>query len=237
MDANQTKAEANSQAKEELSDASKALYEASKDSVVNIVASHFHKGKQVMGSAGSGFFADIAGAKDKASCRLLTDNHVISLYPELTVTLEVQLDDGSKYPGKVIKQVPSHDLAVIELEGVKDPQKQCPALKLADKEAAPGDTVLRLNRTRWESEAYQGKYLGMEKRRDQQLPELEGENKDRDLMVFDIYNNLGQQFSGGPFLNKEGEVIAINEGAQGSRKGLATPAADIIKQLESLPKP
>lgn len=213
-----------------------ALYEEARHSVVNILASHFHKGKQVMGSAGSGVFVQTPSDKGLPSCELVTDNHVISIDPSLTVELEVQLNDGSKHKAKVLKQDPAHDLAVLKIEGIADPAKTCKPLQLSDREPKPGETFLRLNRTRWESEFFVGTYERKESRSQQELPDLPGEDMNRDLYVFDAYNTVGRQFSGGPFLDKDGKVVAIQEASQSSRKSLATPAGDIIKELDELRK-
>lgn len=229
----ETKAEANASAKNnELTETEKALYEDARESVVNIVVSHFHKGKQVMGSAGSGFFVSDADAK-LPQCMLVTDNHVIDIDPQLTVTMEVQLDDGTKLPAKVLKQDPAHDLAFLQLEGVTDAKKQCKALQVSDDELTKGERVLRLNRTRWEPEVFPGIYKDLVKRRDQELnSDLRDEDMDRDLHQFEIYNNLGHQFSGGPYINKNGEVVGVHEGGL----GLATPAKDLQAELDKLAK-
>lgn len=227
-------AEKETAGKPQETESDKALYEASRDSVVNVYAKHFHNGKQVMGSAGSGFFV----SSDKGglpTCEIATDNHVIHISDDLKVEFEITLEDGSKHSAKVLKQDPAHDLAFLKVEGL-DPSKQCKPLPLADKELEPGESALRLSRTRWESEYKTGTLQRVESRSKQELPELAGEDKNRDLLVFNTENNIGHQYSGGPYLNKDGRVVAIHEGGQASDISLATPLQDLKAQLEQLQK-
>ncbi len=213
-----------------------ALFEDAIPSVGNIIASHYYNGKQVMGSAGSGFFVKTENDKNSARCEMVTDNHVISLDKRLTVELEVQLHDGSKHKASIIKQDPAHDLAFLKIEDVADPQTTCKALTLSDRRLSPGESTIRLNRTRWEPGFRLGNYKGIELRKDQQLPELEGEDMNREFLVFDTFNSTGYQFSGGPYIDKSGKAVAIHEGGQSSDKSLATPASDIIEQLDQYHK-
>lgn len=211
------------------------LYEDARPSVVNIIASHYHNGKQVMGSAGSGFF--VRSSSDKAGigqCELVTDNHVIDIDKRLTTEIEVQLDDGTKHKATVIKKDPAHDLAFLKVEDITDPAKQCKPLTLSDEKLNIGDSTVRLNRTRWEPDYRTGTYQRNAIRKDQDLPDLEGEDLNREFLVFNTFNSTGHQFSGGPYIDKSGKVVAIHEGGQSSDISLATPASDIKEQLDEL---
>ena len=213
------------------------LYEEARPSVVNIVASHYHNGKQVMGSAGSGFFVRSSSDNEGiGQCELVTDNHVIDIDKRLTTEIEVQLDDGTKHKATVLKKDPAHDLAILKVEDIKEPKTQCKPLTLSDEQLTVGDKTVRLNRTRWEPDYRTGSYKGTGLRKDQDLPELDGEDKNREFVIFDTFNSTGHQFSGGPYVDASGKVVAIHEGGQSSDFSLATPASDIKEQLDLLHK-
>ncbi len=223
--------------KNEPTEAAQALYEAARPSVGNVVASHYDKGKQVMGSAGSGFF--VRSSSDNANigqCEMVTDNHVIHIDDKLSVELEVTLNDGSKHKASILKQDPAHDLAFIKVLEITDPKTQCQALTISDNALKPGDETVRLSRTRWDPEFKVGSFQRTGLRKDQDLPELGGEDKNRDFLIFDTYNSVGHQYSGGPYVDKSGKVVAIHEGGQSSDVSLATPAKDLKEQLDLLHK-
>lgn len=221
--------------KNEPTEAAQALYEAARPSVGNIVASHYDKGKQVMGSAGSGFFVrSSADGEGVGQCEMVTDNHVIHIDDKLKVELEVTLNDGSKHKANILKQDAAHDLAFIKVLEVTDPVAQCKPLTISDEQMQVGDEAVRLNRTRWDPEFKVGSFQRTGKRKDQELPELGGEDKNRDFLIFDTYNSLGHQYSGGPYVDKTGKVVAIHEGGQSSDISLATPARDLKEQLDLL---
>lgn len=211
------------------------LYEEAKPSVATVVASHFYRDKQVMGSAGSGFFVRDASDNGLPRCEMVTDNHVISLDPRLKVKVNVELDDGSVHNATVIKHDPAHDLAFLRVENVADPEKTCKALPLSEDEAKPDELTVRLSRSHLDGpEFHSGRQVNAVKRSDLTLPDLAGDDLDRTMIMFDTYNTIGRQFSGGPYLNKDGEVVAIHEAGQGTHESVATPASDIASQLKEL---
>ena len=229
----------------EKDDASKALSTAAADemfdkfrsNVVNIVAYHAHKGKEVFGSAGSGFFVKEAGYKGPEQCEFATSNHVIDLHNELELSrVQITLDDGTEYKAKVIHKDEAHDLAILKLEDVKDPEKVCKSLPLAEREPKDGEEMIRLNRTKWETDFRYGKFLEQTNRNKQNLPELKGEDTNRKMLAFDHYHNVSHNFSGGPYINSSGEIMAQHEGGQQANYSLATPAADIAVELKKLHK-
>ncbi|MBX9567692.1 MAG: serine protease [Candidatus Obscuribacterales bacterium] len=226
----------NSDASKNLSSAvAEEMFDKYKGNVVNIVAYHAHKGKEVFGSAGSGFFVKESGYKGPERCEFATSNHVINPEKQLDLSrLEITLDDGSRYSAKVLRQDKAHDLAILKLEGVNEPEKVCKSLPLADREPSDGEEMIRLNRTRWETDFRYGKFLEQTNRNKQTLPELDGEDINRRMLAFDHYHNVSHNFSGGPYINSKGEIMAQHEGGQANKYSLATPAADIAVELKNL---
>lgn len=211
------------------------MFDKYKSNVVNIVAYHAHKGKEVFGSAGSGFFVKEKGYTGPEQCEFATSNHVIKPEKELDLSrVEITLDDGTQYSAKVLRQDKAHDLAILKLEGVKDPEKVCKSLPLADREPTDGEEMIRLNRTRWETDFRFGKFLEQTNRNKQELDSLDGEDTNRRMLAFDHYHNVSHNFSGGPYISKQGEIMALHEGGQRSGYSLATPAADIAVELKAM---
>lgn len=213
------------------------LFELYRDNVVNIFATHASNGRDVMGSAGSGFFVKTADDKGPSRCEIATANHVIDLQDNLQLSkLEITLDDGSKYKAKVLSKDPAHDIAIIKLEDVKDPEKTCKALPLADKPLALGEETIRLSRTRWDTAFHMGRYVRDVQRKDLTLPDLRGEDTNRTMMLFDTHNTVGKNIFGGPYINKNGEIVAQQDAGQSSTESVATPLADLKAELEKLRK-
>lgn len=167
-------------------------------------------------SSGSGFFITPDG-------ELLTNNHVVEGADEL----EIELNDGSRYPVKVVGRDPATDIALVR---VVHADREFPVLKLGDSAAARvGEWVMAV-----------GNPLNMDhtvtvgvvsaKGRRLGISDTSFEN----FIQTDAAINFGN--SGGPLLNLRGEVIAINTAisARGQNMGFAVPintAKLILPQL------
>jgi S1-C subfamily serine protease len=152
---------------------------------------------------------------------VVTNNHVVRGAEKLTVTLE----NGNKYPGKVVGTDPATDLALVKID-----TKDAPALKLADpKSLRVGQYVVAV-----------GSPLGLQQTVTMGI--LSAINRSIGLNVHvsfiqtDAPINPGN--SGGPLLNLKGEVIGVNTAiaAQGQGIGFAIPV-DVLQtevpQLEA----
>jgi S1-C subfamily serine protease len=152
---------------------------------------------------------------------VVTNFHVVRGAEKLTVTLE----NGNKYPGKVVGTDPSTDLALVKIAA-----KDAPSLKLADpKTLRVGQYVVAV-----------GSPLGLQQTVTMGI--LSAINRSIGLNVHvsfiqtDAPINPGN--SGGPLLNLKGEVIGVNTAiaAQGQGIGFAIPV-DILQgevpQLEA----
>ncbi len=172
--------------------------------------------EQVLRSSGSGFFITPDG-------ELLTNNHVVAEADEL----EIELNDGTRYPVKVVGRDEATDVALIRVE---HPDRDFPALRLGDSDAARvGEWVMAvgnpLNMDHTVTVGVisaKGRVLG--------ISDTSFEN----FIQTDAAINLGN--SGGPLVNLRGEVIAINTAinARGQNMGFAVPvntARLILPQL------
>lgn len=203
------------------------------ESIVNVLAI-LSDGKTTMrGPSGTGFIVDY----DKAEqCTVATSLHAIipdSRAP--LASIEVTGADGKKYPAHFAEVDRPHDLALLTLDGVSKTDSVCKHLPLADdlNNLKAGDSVTRLTRSRWgDASQNVGSFSFSAKRDDIELVKLEGEDFNRSVMVFDLYNNRGVDLGGSPILNSEGKVIAIHGGGLDGKTSVATP----VDSLQTLLK-
>jgi S1-C subfamily serine protease len=159
---------------------------------------------------GSGVVVDTQG-------HVLTNNHVVSNADKITVTL----NDGRKFPAKVIGKDRFTDLAVLKMEGAT-------GLKPAEmgKSAAlrPGEWVLAIGSPLGFDHTVT---LGIVSAISRRVPDL---NTNVDFIQTDAAINPGN--SGGPLVNLEGQVIGINTAISGSGQniGFAIPV-DLAKNV------
>ncbi|CAN2216684.1 DegQ Trypsin-like serine proteases, typically periplasmic, contain C-terminal PDZ domain [Candidatus Nanopelagicaceae bacterium] len=148
------------------------------------------------GSTGSGFVIDSSGY-------ILTNNHVIAASVTSGGSISVRLNDGSKYPAKVVGRDSSYDLAVLKIRGAS-----LKALQFGDSEkVAVGDSVIAI-----------GSPLGLTgtvtlgiisaKNRAVTAGESESENSFINALQTDAAINPGN--SGGPLVDSTGAVIGVN---------------------------
>lgn len=202
-----------------------AIFADKKDSVVNIISRGSNGGSSSF-AVGSGFF--IAADPEKSSCRIATVNHSVVPSSRLNLeSIEVQLDNGSKYSAKLSGQDLANDLAYLTIEGVSDPEKLCPTLKVSSESAKEGDPAVRISRMPREAEFFQGKFSSVIDRKDLDLILLDGEDSQRQLYKFDLHNNRDRAFGGAPVLNSQGDVIALHAGGLSGTESLAVPASKL----------
>ncbi|CAN5898269.1 trypsin-like peptidase domain-containing protein [soil metagenome] len=147
---------------------------------------------------------------------ILTNQHVI----DQVQGIEIQLEDGSHYPGRVVQQDRSMDLALLKIDAGR-PLKPIHIGTSAD--LMVGETVITIgNAFGYENTTSIGiiSWLGRN-------VTLSDDQVYRNLIQTDAGINPGN--SGGPLLNIDGELIGINvatrAGAQGI--GFALPIDDV----------
>jgi putative serine protease PepD len=185
------------------------------------------------GSTGSGFVIDSSGY-------ILTNNHVIASSVRSGGSISVRLNDGSKYPAKIVGRDSSYDLAVLKIRG-----GSLKALQFGDSEkVAVGDSVIAI-----------GSPLGLTgtvtlgiisaKNRAVTAGESEEENSFINALQTDAAINPGN--SGGPLVDSTGAVIGVNSAiaslgySRGSQTGsiglgFAIPINQARKTAEQLIK-
>lgn len=210
------------------------LFERTRPSVVNVI-SEGGGGAHSLYSVGSGFF--IHADKEAGTCEIATVNHIVVPSSRVKLnSIEVSTESGAKYQAKLSKQDLAHDLAYLSIEGVKDPASECPALKIASTDPVKGESIERVSRMPREASGHEGKFAGQIDRSSLDLIPLAGEDPNRKLYKFDLYNNRDEALGGAPVLNARGEVVAVNAGGLSRTESLAVPAAEIQARLTELEK-
>ena len=172
-----------------------SVYEKVADGVVNVTSTavqmdFFLNAFPTQGS-GSGSIIDTKG-------HILTNHHVVANAQKLEVTLE----DGSKWPAKLIGSDPDNDLAVIKIDATKEKLK---VISMGDsKNLRIGQKVLAI-----------GNPFGLQRTLTTGIISSLGRtirsevgNLIEDVIQTDAAINPGN--SGGPLLNSDGEIIGIN---------------------------
>ena len=148
------------------------------------------------GSNGSGFVIDSAGY-------ILTNNHVIAESVKSGGAISVQLNNGSKYPAKIIGRDSSYDLAVLKITGAS-----LKALQFGDSEkVAVGDSVIAIGSPLGLTGTVT---LGIISAKDRAVTagESQSENSFINALQTDAAINPGN--SGGPLVDSTGAVIGVN---------------------------
>ena len=203
------------------------------ESIVNVLAI-LSDGKDTMrGPSGTGFF--VKNESDGLpQCQIATSLH--GIIPDSRAPLksiEVTTADGKKHAAHFSKIDRPHDLALLTVDGIKDPVQNCKPLDLSATQPIHGDSVTRLTRDRWGDASSNAGTFDKESPRDEiELVPLEGEDPNRNLMVFDLYNNRGVDLGGSPILDKNGTVIAIHGGGLDGHTSVAIPVEDLNALLK-----
>lgn len=148
------------------------------------------------GATGSGFIIDSSGY-------ILTNNHVISEAAQSGGSIQVLLNDGRSFSGKVIGRDASYDLAVLKIQAT-----DLKALQFGNSDSiAVGDSVIAI-----------GSPLGLSgtvttgiisaKNRAVTAGESNAESSFIDALQTDAAINPGN--SGGPLVDATGAVIGVN---------------------------
>jgi serine protease Do len=164
---------------------------------------------------GSGFLVTADGY-------VVTNNHVVEDAEDITVTME----NGDKFPAKLVGSDPRTDVAVLKVKAPKD----LPYVKFSDKDPRVGDWVLAV-----------GNPFGLGGTVTAGI--ISAHNRDigsgpYDYLQIDAAVNRGN--SGGPSFNLDGEVIGMNTAIfspSGGNVGIAfaVPAAlvkEVVGQLQ-----
>ncbi|HSD12050.1 MAG TPA: trypsin-like peptidase domain-containing protein, partial [Patescibacteria group bacterium] len=148
--------------------------------------------------AGSGFFVSADGT-------IVTNKHVVA---DESADYTVIMQDGAKFPAKVLGRDPSNDIAVIKIEKAEG-GKDFPFVPLGDSSTLKvGQGVIAIGYAlgRFDNTASTGIVSGLDRR----IQAGDGMNQAEDLFGIiqtDAAINPGN--SGGPLLNHCGEVIGI----------------------------
>lgn len=179
------------------------IYKSSKDRVVYITSTVYQRtfffGVEQGHNLGSGFIINPEG-------QILTNNHVISGSSEIEVTLT----DQSTYKATALVRDPQDDLALIKIT----PKRKLPSLTLGDSDRVQvGQKVLAIGQPfglKGTLTVGVVSSLGVDIRGENNEP-LEG------MLQTDAAINSGN--SGGPLLDSQGNVIAINTAIYGPNGG------------------
>ncbi|HTM67720.1 MAG TPA: trypsin-like peptidase domain-containing protein [Candidatus Binatia bacterium] len=177
--------------------------------------------------AGSGFLVSGDGT-------IVTNRHVVA---DEGADYTVILQDGRKFPGKVLGRDPVNDIAIIKIDKAAD-AKDFPFIPLGDSSKLKvGQKVVAIGYAlgRFDNTASTGIVSGLERR----IQAGDGMNREEDLFgVIQTDAAINPGNSGGPLLNLHGEAIGVNVAiVQGSQNiGFALPINDIRKVVDSVKK-
>jgi serine protease Do len=173
----------------------------------------FEDGPTAERSLGSGVIVDKSGY-------ILTNNHVV----EQATKIEVRLDDGGRFPARVIGSDVETDLAVIKIDAGKD----LPVAKLGNSDGVQvGDWVLAFGSPFGLQATVTAGIVSAKDRAN-----LPGSEQFQRFIQTDAAINPGN--SGGALVNMAGEVIGINTAIVTSSRGydgvgFALPSTEAIK--------
>jgi serine protease Do len=152
---------------------------------------------------------------------LLTNSHVVQDASEISVIL----NDGREFPGKVVGQDPSTDIAVVKIDGAN-----LPTLALGNSDQLePGQWVIAIGSPLELKSTLTVGVVSATGRNDLSIARVE------DFIQTDAAINRGN--SGGPLLNLDGEVVGINTAiAAGGYSGIgfAVPSNIAKNDLEQI---
>ncbi len=174
---------------------------------------------------GTGTFVD-TGKPD--ACVLATDNHVMR-----NVRATVQLHDGSEHPANVLARDLAIDVAYLKVEGINDPQKNCPVLPLAERHEEGGTArpVASFGWVRGEPKVFNGTTREFIPRYKWGAPRLVGEDMQRNRAAFRIGGGPGQ--SGAAIVNEHGHILARVQGC-GNGNILGIRASDLRESIHRI---
>lgn len=178
----------------------------------------FEDGPTAERSLGSGVIVDKSGY-------ILTNNHVV----EQATKIEVRLDDGGRFPARVIGSDVETDLAVIKIDAGRD----LPVAKLGNSDGVQvGDWVLAFGSPFGLQATVTAGIVSAKDRAN-----LPGSEQFQRFIQTDAAINPGN--SGGALVNIAGEVIGINTAIVTSNRGydgvgFALPSTEAIKVYNDL---
>lgn len=201
----------------DLSDRLVEVYEKSAPAVVLVVTRDYPGNKASIGE-GAGFFITSDGY-------LATNYHLVSR----AARIEIHLEDGRLFFGRVVGSDPKSDLAFVKIDAV-----DLPFLKLGNSDTIkPGHFVAAIGLPFGLDRSLAHGVVSGVHRKNLKINEIE------DYIQTDAAINPGN--SGGPLLNLDGEVVGINTGlvaAPGINMsagiGLAIPSNLVRERLHHL---
>ncbi len=151
--------------------------------------------KESSGNSGSGVVIKEDGT-------VLTNLHVVSAASAKDAKLILTFFDGSQTPGKVLNVYPNKDLAIVRPQSVPDDLQ--PAVLAGSLGLQPGDQVVAVG---FPFGIGPSVSAGVVSGLDREFRDPESEVRLGGLIQFDAAANPGS--SGGPLVNRNGEVVGI----------------------------
>lgn len=173
-------------------------------------------------SSGTGFIVSAEGL-------ILTNKHVVS---EEGAEFTVLMNNGDKYPAKVLARDPVQDVAIVKIE-----KNNLPVLMLGNSDTIQiGQTVIAIGNALGEfrNTVSAGVISGLRRTITAQGGGMEETLED--LIQTDAAINPGN--SGGPLLNLAGEVIGMNTAMSAAAQniGFALPVNKALRDIEQVKK-
>lgn len=183
-------------------------------------------------SEGSG----VIYSKQNGKGYIVTNNHVV----EGSDSLEVILEDGTKFSAKLVGSDSTTDLAVLEIDGNKVPATA--SFGNSDN-VSPGDPVIAIGSplgSQYATTVTQGIISATNRTvetQDQNTGQVTGEAT---VLQTDAAINPGN--SGGPLVNEAGQIVGINsmklasntDGTSVEGMGFAIPSNEVVKIINQL---
>jgi S1-C subfamily serine protease len=196
------------------------LYESKSPAVVRITAltiNPYRNEDRIQQTAGSGFIIDTLGL-------VMTNSHVVFGAQVINVTL----DDGTILPAKLLGADPIYDLAILKIP--KPDTGKLPVLTFADSDKLrPGDEVVTIGNPLGLGQTITSGIISALNRILPEKPRL----LTWPMIQTDTPINLGN--SGGPLLNRCGDVIGITSEIMGEAQNIGFAVPSNLAQTVVLP--
>jgi S1-C subfamily serine protease len=178
-------------------------------------------------SSGSGFFVRSGSESGKGYCDVATMDHVIE---GLNGTPYVKTSDQVSHAAKILKEDTAAGIALLRIEDVKDPEKNCRTIPLAT-EPEPlihHDLGVKISTDgKWHGDY--GRYNTLVSRSTFRMPSSPGLDMTQSLEMFRMPGSPGD--SGAAILSTGGKAVGITEGG-GWGQTVAVPSLLIQRNLD-----
>ena len=178
-------------------------------------------------SSGSGFFVRSGSENGKGYCDVATMDHVVE---GLNGTPYVKTSDQVSHAAKILKKDMAAGIALLRIEDVKEPEKNCRTIPLAAEREQPSHNDLGVKiSTDGTWHADYGRYNTLVSRSTFRIPSSPGLDMTQSLAMFRMPGSPGD--SGAVILSTGGKAVGITEGG-GWGQTVAVPAFLIQRNLD-----